>query len=113
MPVQASCRHGSFCVWSSAISTLTQACSSGLMTSSEFRPIFVGGCQRSGTTALAVMLDRHTQIAMLPETQFFCHFAPEDRRRRLPMTHEALARRALSDFFIKASNLDYASLVAA
>ena len=41
---------------------------------SEFRPILVVGCQRSGTTALAVMLGRHSRLAALPETQYFTEF---------------------------------------
>lgn len=36
-----------------------------------FRPVFVVGCERSGTTLLAVLLGRHTSIAMMPESHFF------------------------------------------
>ena len=34
------------------------------------RPVFVVGCQRSGTTMLRLMLDSHSHIACGPETRF-------------------------------------------
>src|SRR5262249_35211663 len=37
---------------------------------------FVVGCSRSGTTLLSVMLDRHSQLAMTPETGFYGEIAP-------------------------------------
>jgi hypothetical protein len=36
----------------------------------------VVGCPRSGTTLLSVILDRHSQIAVTPETHFLPLFAP-------------------------------------
>ena len=42
----------------------------------RFQPIFVVGAPRSGTTLLAVLLDRHSHIAIPPETQFFADFIP-------------------------------------
>ncbi len=45
-------------------------------TAKYFRPIFIVGAPRSGTTLLAVLLDRHSQIAIPPETQFFADFLP-------------------------------------
>lgn len=72
---------------------------------SSFRPIFVVGCQRSGTTALAVMLDRHSRIAMLPETQFFRNHMPQESRRGGARSHEAMVERALADAAIRESRL--------
>ena len=40
------------------------------MTASMPRPIFVVGCQRSGTTMLRLILDSHSQISCGPETRF-------------------------------------------
>lgn len=40
-------------------------------TDDAFRPVFVVGAGRSGTTLLAELLARHTQVAIPPETQFF------------------------------------------
>jgi len=34
------------------------------------RPIFIVGCQRSGTTMLRLMLDSHSRISCGPETRF-------------------------------------------
>jgi hypothetical protein len=39
------------------------------------RPIFVVGCQRSGTTLLRLMLDSHPNISCGPETRFLADFA--------------------------------------
>jgi hypothetical protein len=38
--------------------------------------VFVVGCPRSGTTLLAVMLDRHTRLSVPPETSYFDEVAP-------------------------------------
>ncbi|MEP7034074.1 MAG: sulfotransferase [Dermatophilaceae bacterium] len=40
------------------------------MTVTMARPIFVVGCQRSGTTMLRLVLDSHSQISCGPETRF-------------------------------------------
>jgi len=42
---------------------------------------FVVGCPRSGTTLLSVLLDRHSGLAVTPETAFFDEVAPRLRRR--------------------------------
>jgi len=39
-------------------------------------PFFVVGCPRSGTTLLSVILDRHSRVAVPPETAFFDEIAP-------------------------------------
>ena len=73
----------------------------------EFKPIFICGCQRSGTTALAVMFDRHSGIAVPRETQFFNVFAPVDRRKRLPRSHEDLLARAMENYYISRVGVTY------
>lgn len=78
----------------------------------SFAPIFVVGCQRSGTTALAVMLDRHSRIAMLPETQFFNKFIHKDRAAGGEMSHRAMAERALVCPFIEETHLSLEELLA-
>jgi len=45
------------------------------MTTSSTRPIFIVGCQRSGTTLLRLMLDSHPNISCGPETRFLDDFA--------------------------------------
>jgi Sulfotransferase family len=52
---------------------------------------FVVGCPRSGTTLLSVMLDRHSQLAMTPETSFYVEIAPRLREPQHPPLYEILA----------------------
>lgn len=51
----------------------------------EERPIFIVGCQRSGTTLLRLMLDSHPRISCGPETRFLAPLArvTEEQWRRL------------------------------
>jgi hypothetical protein len=44
---------------------------------------FILGCPRSGTTMLQQALNRHSQIAIPPETKFFFSFFRRSRRRQL------------------------------
>jgi Sulfotransferase family len=44
----------------------------------SFRPIFIVGCQRSGSTMLGAMLGAHPKIVCLPEAQFIGDFLPAD-----------------------------------
>ncbi len=48
---------------------------------------FVVGCSRSGTTLLSVLLDRHSKLAIPPETAFYrdlaAHFKGADRSRAI------------------------------
>lgn len=90
----------------------TARCAAASGAAAPFRPVFVVGCQRSGTTALAVMLDRHSRIAMLPETQFFWSYEKRDRAGGAPMTHEHIVERALSDKFIRETHLTTDELLA-
>jgi hypothetical protein len=50
--------------------------------SEGFFPTFIVGCERSGTTLLAVMLDRHSQMAVTPETHFLLKIYPRQVWRR-------------------------------
>ena len=43
----------------------------------NFSPVFIVGAPRSGTTLMAVLLNRHSRIAIPPETQFFTEFLIE------------------------------------
>jgi hypothetical protein len=44
----------------------------------SFSPIFIVGCQRSGSTMLGAMLGAHPKIVCLPEAQFIGDFLPAD-----------------------------------
>lgn len=44
----------------------------------KFEPIFVVGCQRSGTTFLSSILSAHHNIKAIPEGQFFIDCMPPD-----------------------------------
>ena len=44
-------------------------------------PIFIVGCERSGTTLLASLLNRHPEIVSTPETHFFSEILPYYFRR--------------------------------
>jgi sulfotransferase family protein len=59
-------------------------------------PIFIVGAPRSGTTLLAVLLDRHSNIAIGPETQFFTEFIPRNWAKKTPASYEQLVDSALS-----------------
>jgi len=60
-----------------------------------FQPCFIVGCERSGTTLLAVLLDRHSQIAITPETHFLS-LVPR-RMPHSPLTHEQLLDRLFAN----------------
>lgn len=67
------------------------------------RPIFIVGCQRSGTTLLRLMLDSHARIACGPETRFLTGFETitgEDWHRisRFGLSREQWLAKT-SDFF--------------
>ncbi len=76
-----------------------------------FRPIFIVGCGRSGTTLLAVLLDRHPQLAITAETHFCIklarlpsggyarlldHFYQWHRTAELGLSRDELAARFLT-----------------
>ena len=59
-------------------------------------PVFIVGAPRSGTTLMAVLLDRHSNISIGPETQFFTEFIPQNWAEKQPETHEQLVDSALA-----------------
>jgi hypothetical protein len=61
-----------------------------------FDPVFIVGSPRSGTTLLATLVDRHSRIAIPPETHFFGHF-----RRWIGQEFGALPHHTLVDEFLK------------
>lgn len=52
---------------------------------------FVVGCSRSGTTLLSVMLDRHSHLAMTPETAFYRDLAASFREGTRPRAIKLLS----------------------
>lgn len=60
------------------------------------RPVLVGGCPRSGTTLLAMMLHAHPMLAMPPETRFVMETF--DQRSRFGDLSRAEARREVGDW---------------
>jgi len=67
---------------------------------SEDSPIIIGGCQRSGTTLLRVMLDSHPYIACGPESSLLAgSFLPHKLTKRfgIPINEIWRLRRMASD----------------
>jgi hypothetical protein len=58
--------------------TLSTTLGVGVGKSSPLRPLFVGGCERSGTTMLGAMLGGHSRCICVPETQFIEHLLARD-----------------------------------
>ena len=71
----------------------------------KLSPIFVVGVPRSGTTMLAVMLNRHSRISIPPETQFFTEFVFQTGEIKY-RSYEELVNLALSSHRIKDLELD-------
>lgn len=69
-------------------------------------PIFIVGAPRSGTTMLSVTLDRHPNICIPPETQFFSQFLPSLPENGAVLKAEELVELALSSSRIKDLHLD-------
>jgi len=78
--------------------------------SAEFEPVFVVGCERSGTTLLATILGRHSSLAATPETHFF-QAVSMSWRRGAPPTHDWLVRHFLRIPRCRELRLDSAQLI--
>lgn len=61
-----------------------------------FRPVFIVGCPRSGTTLLQRMLDAHPDVAVAPETFFVRRFW-QRRADYGDLAHDAAFARLLDD----------------
>ena len=72
------------------------------------RPVFVGGCPRSGTTLLSAMLSAHPALAIPPETRFFLE-GYRARRRFGDLTLEA-NRRAFGQWVTSSDSTRFALL---
>lgn len=73
-----------------------------------FDPIFIVGFPRSGTTLLATFLDRHSKIAIPPETSFFLRFFQRELTRAIHAN--ALPRGGKIENAMHSLGLDYASV---
>jgi len=66
-------------------------------------PIFIVGCQRSGTTLVRLMLDSHPHICCGPETRFLADLAKVTRQNWKRMSHfgfdKAYWHRSMARFF--------------
>jgi hypothetical protein len=49
-----------------------------VQTSSVIRPLFIGGCERSGTTMLGAMVGAHSRCVCVPESHFIEHLLTSD-----------------------------------
>ena len=68
---------------------------SGMEINQLLPPVFIVGAPRSGTTLLAVLLGRHSNIAIGPESQFYTVFIPQSWAGKTPATYEQLVDSAL------------------
>lgn len=69
----------------------------------EYAPSFIVGFARSGTTLLATMLDRHSQIAVTPETHFFDQYvatAPSGAKSKAMLVNRLLEQPRILDLGI-------------
>jgi hypothetical protein len=73
------------------------------MTQETMPPIFIVGCQRSGTTMLRLILDSHPNISCGPETRFLAGLAPITGDQWHRMSQYGMSKdewhRRIADFF--------------
>lgn len=69
-------------------------------------PIFIVGCQRSGTSLLRRLLDLHSRIASPPETNFFMHIAQlyENERCLMSLQNMGLTENKVLDVIGEITN---------
>jgi len=72
------------------------------------RPIFVGGCPRSGTTLLTAMLHAHPELAMPPETRFVVE--SYQRRVQFGDLRDEANRRAVGEWIVGTKKTRFADL---
>jgi hypothetical protein len=73
-------------------------------------PFFIVGYPRSGTTLLSVLLDRHSQIAVCPETNFFTSVCHIERASHLTDKADVLVDRFVYGFRTRDLKLDRTEL---
>jgi len=82
------------------------------MTGPDRPPIFVVGCQRSGTTLVRLMLDSHRNISCGPETRFLADLAQITTTNWKRLSHFGFDKeywhRSIADFFATIQR-DYAT----
>jgi len=61
----------------------------------QTKPFFIVGHERSGTTLMAVMMDRHSRVAVPPETHFFEQVCP------IHKAHQRAAPEILVDQYFR------------
>jgi sulfotransferase family protein len=78
----------------------------------DFRPVFIVGNPRSGTTSLATLMSRHSKIAIPSETQFLCKVLPCGiSLPRKSASHKVLAEAMFSYYRMTDLELDQASFL--
>src|SRR3954453_6132576 len=82
------------------------------MSTGDQRPIFIVGCQRSGTTLGGLMLDSHPNISCGPETRFLADMAKITTENWKRMSHFGFDKdywhRSIARFF-EGIQQDYAA----
>lgn len=72
----------------------------------DFNPIFIVGAERSGTTLLAGLFDRHSRVAVPPETHFLYGVTPKIERQFRNRSHDELVDFLFSKERIQDMGLD-------
>jgi len=87
------------------------------MGNDEFKPVFIVGNARSGTTLVAAIMDRHKKLSITPETHFFYQTLPKNWRsierdlHKRDSAHELLVRYMVESPNYKDLSLDLNQLM--